>query len=373
MNTRCGKCGADLQIDPSMVGKRLECPACHHSFHLQAMPGTEPVAQTRRFRPFEPRPIADAQPHVVDPGGRGLPPHMRNYGRLGVCFCGLVLAALFLVPLDLTPDAQPVFWWQYAELGLPTGAFTVALVLSSLGAMAALCGIALRGAVLGMLAFAMGVGGALTWLLVLRSHVGAMAGPIRAPDLCLLVGIPVALIGLRLRAIFERGIMGRLWFVPGMVLLILGCLLPVAGALPVVESLRDIKVDAQAGVYIGAGVAVVFGVIALLPGASGSAMMGFTGLVLGVMSPFVRRMIESVMSLAGQVREANAALIRDGQEAIVKLESSQVLDEALLPLGVPMVRILGLLVLTVYGGVLLLAAVTTRPKSAATPAPDAHV
>ena len=109
MNTRCGKCGADLQIDPSMVGKRLECPACHHSFHLQAMPGTEPVAQTRRFRPFEPRPIADAQPHVVDPGGRGLPPHMRNYGRLGVCFCGLVLAALFLVPLDLTPDAQPVF------------------------------------------------------------------------------------------------------------------------------------------------------------------------------------------------------------------------------------------------------------------------
>jgi hypothetical protein len=311
-----------------------------------------------------------AKPRAFDPGGLGMPLYMRNYGRAGVSLFGLLLVALFFVPLALDAQSKPVFYWDYASVGLPAEALTVAIVLLGVGAIAMFSGMFLRGVVLGGVSFACGVGAALTWFFLMRSNLGALGGQVRAADICMLIGLPVAMIGLRLRTIFERGVMGRLWLVPGLVLLVLACVLPVAGQLPAVASLKNIKASPEAGLYIGAGVAIVFGLISLLPSAGGAAMLGFTGLILGVLSPFVRGMIEQLVSMITRVHEANAQMQAMGQDATASLEFSQVLNQVLLPLGIPMLRILGLLMLVVLGGVLLFGAVTLRPKSAEIPMTD---
>jgi len=350
-----------------MMGKTLECPACHQKFMLDAGADAEPMAQTRPFRPFAAQPAPEAQPHEVDPGGLGMPPRLRHYGRVGTCFYGLLLMGLFFVPLALDANDQPLFCWHYTDLGLPARTLTVAIVLLSLGALAVVSGIVLSGPALGVLALGAGVGGALTWYFVLKPPLGPMAGNVAAAHVCMLIGVPLALIGLRLRAIFERGVMGRLWLVPGLTLLVLGCLLPVAGRLPAIHSLKNIRVDVASGLYIGAGLAVVFGLVSLIPGAARVAIMGATAVILGVMSPFVRVVIEEVVARLERVQAANRALNAAGQGPDVTLGMNPLLNEVLLPLGIPMLRIVALLVLTVCGGVLLLGAVTWRPKAPPVP------
>ena len=367
MISRCSHCGVELEVESWMVGKTLECPACHQTFVLQQAAGSAPVAEARPFRPFAAQPVAQAQPRALDPGGLGMPLYMRDYGRVGVSLFGLLLMGLFFVPLGLDAEARPVFWWHYAAFGLPVRAFTVAIVLLCLGAIALLSGIFARGPLLGALSLGAGLGGALTWYFAMRALLGHLGDAMPAAAVCLLVGIPVAMVGLRLRAVFERGLGGRLWIIPGLALLALGCLLPVAGRAPAVESLRNIKVDPMAGVYIGAALAEVFGLISLLPGAASAAMMGYTGLVLGVLSPFVRVMVQGLISLQVAAQQANGAALEAGEEVAGNVAFSQVLSQVLLPVAEPMLRVMGLLMLTVFGGVLVFGAVTWRPKAPTVP------